>query len=337
MAPARYASLSHPGDSFSYDMFSQAGKAVRDDAAQMLGGLTPRSLIAIGHSQSAARLVTYIDAVHPLAGVYDGFYVQGRGAAGAPLSQAPQPSVPAPTPTMIRKADVPVFVVETETDVARSALFDRQPDTRRFRLWEIAGTSHFDFYDLEIGPGDTANGQGAVQNLAAMQNPPANPAGPPPPGFECAQPINTGGSHWVVSAAIFWLNKWVADGIQPPRAPLLEASTAPGVLPAGFVRDANGIARGGVRTPQVDAPIATLTGVGNGPGTSPPSPFSGNCVLFGTTVPFSASQIHGLYDSHRDFVRRWDRAVREGVKEGFILRPDAAELKASAANSNIGR
>ena len=39
--PVRYASLSHPGDSYSYDMFSQAGRAVRDDAATVLGGLDP--------------------------------------------------------------------------------------------------------------------------------------------------------------------------------------------------------------------------------------------------------------------------------------------------------
>ena len=39
--PMRYESLTHPGDSYSYDMFSQAGQAVRDDAATVLGGLRP--------------------------------------------------------------------------------------------------------------------------------------------------------------------------------------------------------------------------------------------------------------------------------------------------------
>ena len=63
--PSEYASLSHPGDSFSYDMFSQAGQAVRDHAATILGGLHPRKLIAAGESQSAIRLMTYIDAVQP--------------------------------------------------------------------------------------------------------------------------------------------------------------------------------------------------------------------------------------------------------------------------------
>ena len=92
--PVRYASLSHPGDSFSYDIFSQAGQAIRDDSALMLGGLTPNKLIAAGESQSAGRLVTYIDAVHPLVHVYDGFLVHSRFATGADLSQAPQAAVP---------------------------------------------------------------------------------------------------------------------------------------------------------------------------------------------------------------------------------------------------
>lgn len=51
--PARYGSLSAPGDSYSYDIFSQAGKAILDDPA-LLGGLRPRHLIADGESQLAA-------------------------------------------------------------------------------------------------------------------------------------------------------------------------------------------------------------------------------------------------------------------------------------------
>ena len=88
--PAEYSSLSHPGDSFSYDIFSQGGQAVRDDAALILGGLRPHTLIAAGESQSAGRLMTYIDAVQPIAHVYQGFLVHSQFGTGAPLSQAPQ-------------------------------------------------------------------------------------------------------------------------------------------------------------------------------------------------------------------------------------------------------
>jgi len=137
--PVRYASLLHPGDSFSYDIFSQGGQAVRDSAALMLSGLKPQRLIAAGESQSAARMVTYIDAVHPLVHVYDGFLVHSRAGTGSPLSQAPQSEVDTPNPTMIRNdLDVPVFVFETETDVLFSNTNDRQQNTDRFRLWEVA-------------------------------------------------------------------------------------------------------------------------------------------------------------------------------------------------------
>ena len=38
-----------------------------------LGGLKARRVIAIGESQSASRLATYINSINPLANEYDGF------------------------------------------------------------------------------------------------------------------------------------------------------------------------------------------------------------------------------------------------------------------------
>ena len=71
--------------------------------------------------------------------------MHSRFSTGTPLSQSPQATVNVPNPLAIR-TDLarPVFVFETETDVAGSNLADRQPDTRTFRLWEVAGTSHYD-------------------------------------------------------------------------------------------------------------------------------------------------------------------------------------------------
>ena len=54
--PDRYAALTHPGDAWSFDIFSQAGRAVRSGRA--LGDHVPRRLLAAGHSQSAAYLGT---------------------------------------------------------------------------------------------------------------------------------------------------------------------------------------------------------------------------------------------------------------------------------------
>jgi Alpha/beta hydrolase domain len=326
--PIRYASLSHPGDSYSYDIFSQAGQAIRDDSAQLLGGLTPKTLLAAGESQSAARMVTYIDAVQPLVHVYDGFLVHSRGAAGAPLSQAPLASVSAPTPTLIRTdLDAPVFVFQTEFDIS-GAFTARQPDTNVFRQWEAAGTSHFDTYGLLIGPSDTGDGQGAVANLEAMQD----PTNIPGPGGQCTQPINTGGAHWLLNSAIYWLNQWVTIGTPPPIGqPLQIASTSP----FAYAKDANGNTIGGVRSPQVDAPIAVLAGIGNTAANS--APISAFCALFGSTVPYTPAQLAALYKNHGQFVSAWSNDTQKLVKEGFLLKADANELMQSAVHSQIGK
>ena len=82
--PQRYNSLAHPGDAFAYDIFTQAGRAALEPAgAGILGPLTARRTIAAGASQSAIFLVTYVNAVDPLAKVFDGFLVHGRGGTGA--------------------------------------------------------------------------------------------------------------------------------------------------------------------------------------------------------------------------------------------------------------
>ena len=81
--PERYGSLVHPGDSFSYDIFSQSAQAIRRPAGiSPLGDLKISAVIAAGESQSAFRMVTYINAIHPLADIYDGFLVHSRGGNG---------------------------------------------------------------------------------------------------------------------------------------------------------------------------------------------------------------------------------------------------------------
>ncbi len=320
---ARYAGLSHPGDSYSYDMFSQAGQALRDDDGTILGGLRARHLVAVGESQSAGRMVTYIDAVHPLVDVYDGYLVHSRSAGGAPLSQPPQPAVPVPAPLLIRDdLAVPVLVFQAENDVFGSNLNARQPDSDTYRLWEVAGTAHFDFYGLSIGRTDIGDGQAGGQILASM----LNPTNQPNPNFTCTSPINTGPAHYVLDAAFHRLNRWVTRGVPPPVAPRLETT---GVSPVVFATDANGNVLGGVRSPAVDAPVATLSGLGQ----------SGNqfCFLFGTTQPFTAAQLGALYPSHGRFVLASTRATLSAMWAGFLVPADAVEIVLAAARSDVGR
>ena len=84
--PVRYGTLTHPGDAYSYDIFRQAGTALlAADGPSPLGDLEPSYLIATGESQSARFLTTYINAIHPRANIYDGFFVHSRGGSAPGL------------------------------------------------------------------------------------------------------------------------------------------------------------------------------------------------------------------------------------------------------------
>jgi len=324
--PTRYGSLEHPGDSYSYSIYEQAGAAIRRDAATVLGGLKPKRMLALGESQSASRLVTYINGLQPQSpGVYDGYFVYSRGASGAPLSEAPQPVVNPPTPTLIRTdLNVPVMMFETEADLlVLNYLPARQPPTRFIREWEVAGTAHYDTYGLVESMADTGNGAADMATFATMVNPVRsfdNGA------ISCPIPLNAGAHTYPLRAAVVALDNWVATGTPPPQSPRLDVASG-----STFVTDQNGVALGGVRTPQVAAPIAVVNGTGD---TS--SAGGGFCKLFGATIPFNSAKLAQLYPTHQAFVTKWDQAVALDVSKGYLLPADGKVLDSVAEQSNIG-
>ena len=96
--------------------------------------------------------MTYVNAVDPLAAVYDGFLVHGRTGAGAALDTRIPARRRAPTAPASRSAPTcayPVIVLQTETDVTLlgSGRAD-QPDGDLLRNWEMAGAAHADTYLL---------------------------------------------------------------------------------------------------------------------------------------------------------------------------------------------
>ena len=317
--PARYGSLHHPGDTFSYDMFSQAGQAVRTPSGPSpLGTLKVKRVIAVGESQSAFRLVNYINGIHPITHVYDGFLVHSRGGFGAGLSEMPQPVIPAPGTTAIRAdVDVPVLTFETETDLTFLQYFSaRQDDSKNFRLWEVAGTAHYDTYGLGVGNTDVGTSPDVAQPLETTDAVGGI--------IHCDHPINSGPQHFVVNAAMSALIRWVRTGRAPRTAPRLNVSAGP---PVAIEVDAHGNALGGIRTPQVDVPIATFTGQQAG---------TILCALFGTTTLFDDATLASLYPTHKAFTKAWNRSLNRSVKAGWILKPDAKIIKKWAAGSDVG-
>jgi hypothetical protein len=317
--PVRYGSLVHPGDSFSYDMYSQAAQAIRRPGSiNPLDGLQVETVIAMGESQSAFRMVTYIDGIHPRDDIYDGFFVHSRGGNGvlpANLSERPQQAVPVPAAALIRSdLNVPVLTFETETDLTLLGFVQaRQADTDRFRLWEVAGTAHADTYTVAVGSTDKGDSPDAAKIIVTAD---------PLPQISCPRPINSGPQHFVLKAAVSALIRWVREGVLPPIAPRLELSGNT------IARDEYGNARGGIRTPHVDVPIATLSGEGQ----------SGSilCILFGTTTPLDQETLAGLYPDQSAYVNAFNASTDAAVEAGFILPADAPLLKAAAASTALG-
>ncbi|MCK9929006.1 hypothetical protein MXD62_17785 [Frankia sp. Mgl5] len=301
--PARYGSLNQPGDGYSFDIFTQAARAVRASGVAM-GDLKPRRVLAAGQSQSAYALVTYLNGVQPLTREFDGFLVHSRGIGGLPLAAPGQPANiaddTATSPTIIRTdTEVPVLDIQTEGDLGAplNSLGARQPDSDRFRLWEVAGAAHADAHT--VGPFADALG--------------------------CSVKINNAPMHVVAKAALAALEKWVSAGTLPATAPRIEVTQD---SPPQIARDADGIALGGVRTPPVDVPVDVLSGT---PGPNP----SVICSLFGSTTPLPAERLAALYPSRDTYLQKYTTAVDSTIKAGFTLAADRDALLAYAQPSRV--
>lgn len=317
--PARYERLVHPGDAYSFDIFSQAGSVIRGSSSTpaRLRSLQPKRVIALGESQSAFFLVTYVNAIDPIARVYDGFLIHARGGFGAPLSgmrlDRADPELFKSSAQFRPDLRVPVLDVQSETDVmVLGSLAARQADTEHFRLWEVAGASHADTYLINAASQDAEGVEPAV--LAAALAPTTQMF-----GQTLAAPMNSGPQqHYVMNSALDHLNRWVRDGRAPPMAARLA------VLTPAFALDGSGVVRGGIRTPWVDVPTAVLSGLGqSGAGFAP---------LFGTTRSFDSAKLAQLYPGGRaQYLQQFAAATDSAVKSGFLLEADEQEINALAA------
>jgi hypothetical protein len=304
--PERYGSLAHPGDDYSFDIYTQAARAVgpdrRRDGVDPLGGLDVRHLVAMGGSQSAGRLATYINAVHPLTETFDAYLPTIWFGSGTPLEvgdavvniNAPQPEVGR---RLLRGSHqlrddlgVKIFVVNSELE--SMPCYDvRQPDTDTFRYWEAAGTCHVSAQSMAVrGPKYQRDFGTELPVMAGMNRIPLMP---------------------LYDAALHHIQQWLHDGTPPPVQPRIEFRDGD---PAEIVRDEHGIARGGIRLPQADVPIATNSAV----------PLANDIysILYGSSVPFPVEKVRALYGDRATYLARFEDAARAAEKAGVLLPRD---------------
>jgi hypothetical protein len=351
----RYASISHPGDSFSYDIFSQAGRAIKDPRTSgpaPLGDLTPaiKTVLAVGWSQSGSALFTYVNSAEKLAQVFDGFIVHSAGygeaisISGASFADSSLPAPPGvpPTPTI----NVPLGNIRTDQPVPILAVSDEftnmyfyegvtlhaEADTDRFHVWEVAGMTHFDpiiggYADILKTYPDEADPFGGCTI------PPPNPGVP---------------GEYALRAAVKALTEWAQSGIPPTSAPRFQLKAFPVSGYTMIYRDpATRIALGGIRLPPVAAPIATISGYrpedadaacaaeagAYDPWDGDIDPWDGAPGLDPSPTPEPSLQV--LYPTHQDYVQAVTISAGKAVASGFLLPADAAEAISQASSASV--
>jgi hypothetical protein len=304
--PQRYGSLQHPGDDYSYDIFAQAAQAIR--SGLVVGHLPVGVVLASGTSQSCLRLVTYISRLAATDGVFDGYH-----------------PTTCPATAEIPDTLVPMIWGTSEWEAALPS----RPDGPLLRVWEIAGTSHANRWEVAFQGAQGVRDFSSVGGTTLAPEPwDEGSAGQY--GERGSSPSNLAPGRYAFRAAIDDLNRWARDWKEFRAGRLaadqVRAAPAAGRLDRdGFAvrRDPHGNALGGVRLPALDVPVATYRGEFNdGAG--------------GSTTAFDRSTLAALYPSHDAYVAKMGAATDAAVAGGFMLPADRDEWLQRVAASPIG-
>lgn len=304
-----------------WDIYSQVGAWVKSNAVtNPFRYGRARSQVeknyGFGYSQTGGYLVNYINGVRPLvtAGggqIYDGFIVSVAGGAFAgayPMNQC-EAAPPATDPRrQFRDVGVPVMRIMSQSDYL-TGIGSRREDSDvpgdRYRHYEMSGAGH-------ATPDELVYSARPADIVAAERQVPPN---------DCNEGPRSRFPSWIFfDAALENMDRWVREGIAPPRvAPILVRNGAP-------VLDAFGNVRGGLRSPYLDVP--TSRWVGNATGAS-------FCRIAGYEVPFDQELLDELYRSPQAYARLVQQDLRRLVDQRIITADDARVLRQEARSMRL--
>lgn len=308
-----------------WDIFSQVSRLLRTTDKTLLGGYPVKRLYAFGYSQTGGYLGTYINAIEPREvalwgkSAFDAFLI-GTYSGVTPINQCAA-AIPRGDDRLVRRdVGVPIMRILTQSDYVLFASSTPRPNSAKlpdaYWLYEVAGAAHATPAELDYAP--------SVDDLMK--------AGVPLPATECEvagkkYPRSPFPLGLVFNAAWHNLERWAEDGVAPPEAARImnvsETDTTTAV-------DEQGNAKGGLRTPVVDAPISTWHG--NAAGNIMESLI---CYLAGYEEPLANDKRKALYPTHDDYVRKVQESADAAVAGRFLLEPDAKKLVEDAKNASV--
>ncbi len=305
--PVRYASLDVPDTpDASNEVLAGVGALLHRRPNALVPGVRVKSAILGGWSQTAVVTRTFISSPQAKATVngrrvFDGFF-PGQAAVGS--SGGSQVG-------HVPDIGVPVLELQGERELLVTIsiygrLGYRRPDSKTYRLYEVAAMSH-------------------------INNEPDNPISGFAGSLTCDWPAGATPSAFrqtdIWAMAFDNLVGWISKGVAPPRAARIELEADGRTVK----RDANANAVGGVRSVFVDVPTASIMPTSLAPGGVVMNP----CAYAGYQLDFARDKLQQLYRTHAAYVQQVTKDTNTLVRERFLLPERARALVAAARDSNV--
>ena len=292
-----------------WDIYSQVAALLKSDhPSNPLQGYNVE--YAYATAQTGGDLALYINAIGPIAKmasgepVYDGYVIKATGRPG-PVNQC-RSRPDGADPRAVSRSTEPVIRLFVHSDVilgspthSGTTCEYRRPDSDDvlpYRHYEIAGALVSSRHQTLASPvpEDRVPSDDATRSIVV-----------PPNEF----PI-----RYIMNGAFDNLDRWVREGVAPPRAGfLLEATDDCRSL----LLDAFGTPLGGVRTPYVDVPANTY----------PPDER--------LPAAFDTELLRELYGTHENYVRQVIARTNELIEDRWVTREDGHKIMIEAARSDI--
>ncbi len=329
--PDRYSTLHHPGDPYSFDIFSQAMQAIKHPTGLApLGDLDTNYVIAEGFQASIDKWYPVGDpepekSTSPFS-VYGALnaYLSSGADADARVADAflIDGGAPAIQPEPYR---VPTLYHLDESAVRRTPITDGPNHV----TWEVVGASHADRWTSDHFRLPSSNpAPKLTRDEEELRRDKFDNYGQiPTPGADICAPGKETGTpfprRFTSNAALVALRNWLETGTPAPTADRIErVATPPGTPTKKLARDAAGNAIGGLRSPVITVPVGSYNGE--------------ECVSAGTMIPLPATELAARYPTHQSYVTQLLAATNEAVEQGFLLCQDAETLMRKASESQVG-
>ena len=304
--PQRYAPLNCADFSQIWGMLSDAARVIKEGAIPGLANIKAKRAYLTGYSFTGLIATSYAKQHHNVnrldgnKPVFDGY----------PIGTGFGPMPPMDVPVMIG-ANQYISYNDTDEKIPTSSPsmqarkhrvdFDADGAMTRRRRYELAGFQH--------APGPEA------ESLAHKAQCAGSSMGVYTNGQKVQQIIRTLTVVHFMKDCFATCMIGLSAELRHPRSPLIE--TANGKL----ILDELGNAKGGLRFPEVQVPVATYqTG-------------ERECRLRGWMIPFKPEKLREIYGSWDNYLLRFNEAVDELVRQRYILPWRGERMKLAAARN----